>query len=203
MSAAAPPATTGPLPPSPGHPRPRRRGVRWVSVGVAVVLAVLVAVLATSGPASQQQAASPLVGRPAPALAGPDQTGAAVSLASYRGRWVLVNFAASWCQPCQQETPQLLTFAADAARSQGGASGGPAIVTVSYDHADLGALRRFLDSRHAAWPVVDDEQASVRWGVGGLPESYLVDPEGTVVAKVTGGVVARDLEKLIGEFPAS
>ncbi|HET9690983.1 MAG TPA: TlpA disulfide reductase family protein, partial [Acidimicrobiales bacterium] len=137
----------------------------------------------------------------APALAGPDQAGTTVSLSSYAGRWVLVNFAASWCVPCQQETPQLLTFAADAARTGGSAP--PAIVTVSYDHADLANLRRFLAARHAPWPVVDDPQASVRWGVGGLPESYLVDPEGRVVAKVTGGVVARDLEKLTGEFPAS
>ncbi|HET9690292.1 MAG TPA: hypothetical protein VFP61_04025, partial [Acidimicrobiales bacterium] len=60
---------------TPGAPRPRRRVVLWVSLAVAVLLAALLAVLATSGPAAQQQAASPLVGKAAPALAGPDQAG--------------------------------------------------------------------------------------------------------------------------------
>ena len=180
---------------------PRRRVVLWVALAVAVALAAFVVVLATSTPSSQQPTGSPLIGQPAPAVAGTDQTGRTVTLAGMRGHWVLVNFAASWCVPCQQETPQLLTLAADATRD-GGASV-PSVLTVSYDHADLVPLRQFLASRHADWPVVDDPQASVAWGVGGLPESYLVDPEGRIVAKVTGGVVARDLEKLTGQFPAS
>lgn len=177
---------------------PRRRVVLWVSLGVASLLAAFVAVLATSGPANQVTGGSPLLGRPAPPVNGPDGSGATVSLASYRGRWVLVNFAASWCTPCRQETPQMLTFAA---RHTGPTA--PAVMTVEYQPSDLTSLRSFLASRHAAWPVVDDPTAFVSYGSGGLPESYLVDPAGTVVVKVTGGVVADKLDAVLASYPVA
>lgn len=186
MTTVATPTPAGPV------ERPRRHLVLWISLAVAALLAAFVAVLASSGPASQTQASSPLIGHAAPPVSGPDGSGQIVTLASMKGRWVLVNFAASWCVPCQQETPQLLAFAA---RHTG--PDAPTIITVEYQESDLAGLRRFLASRHATWPVVDDTGAFVRYGGYGLPESYLVDPEGTVVAKVTGGVVADDIDKVI------
>lgn len=190
-------AATGPEP-SPGPPR--RRVVLWVSAAVAVVLAVLVAVLATSGPASQVNAKSPLIGKPAPTIGGPNllaYPGAppAVNVAGPPGHWLLVNFAASWCVPCQQEMPQLLTFAAH--HAQGGDA---QIVTVAYQEGDERALAAYFKSRHAAWPVIDDNEAKVSYGITGIPESYLIDPQGTVVAKVVNGVVADQLDALIAPF---
>lgn len=177
--------------PVPG--RRRSRLVLWVSVGIAGVVAVLVAVLATSGPASEVVAQSPLVGKPAPAIAGPSITGGPhVDLASWRGRWVLVNFSASWCVPCRDEMPQLQAFAQAHARA-----GNALVLTVVYDQSDVAGLRSLLRGSHATWPSVDDGQADVTYGVGGLPESYLVDPRGTVVAKYVGGVVAAQLDSQI------
>jgi cytochrome c biogenesis protein CcmG/thiol:disulfide interchange protein DsbE len=171
----------------------RPRLVLWISLSVAVVLAVLVTVLATSGPSSQQPVNSPLIGKPAPAIQGPSLTGGpAVQLSSLEGKWVLVNFAASWCIPCRQETPQLLAFAQDH-----GQSGNATIVTVAYDQGDVPSLAAFLRSTHSTWPAVNDGQAVVDYGVGGLPESYLVDPAGTVVAKYDGAVVASQLNAFI------
>jgi cytochrome c biogenesis protein CcmG/thiol:disulfide interchange protein DsbE len=167
--------------------------VLWVSVGIAAVVAVLVAVLATSGPASQVVAQSPLVGKPAPPIAGSSLTGGgAVNLAALRGKWVLVNFSASWCVPCRDEMPQLLTFAQDHART-----GNAVILTVAYDQTDLSGLRSLLLGSRAHWPSVDDGRADVTYGVGGLPESYLVDPSGTIVVKYVGGVVASQLDREI------
>ena len=60
-------------------------------------------------------------------------------------------------------------------------------------------LAAFLRGSHATWPAVDDGQAVVDYGVGGIPESYLVDPSGTVVAKYAGGVVASQLNTFIAE----
>jgi cytochrome c biogenesis protein CcmG, thiol:disulfide interchange protein DsbE len=179
---------------TPARRAPRRSHlVLWASLGVAVALAVLLAVLATSGPASQVNASSPLIGKPAPAINGPNLLGGpAVNLYSYAGKWVLVNFAASWCVPCQQEMPQLSAF-----ENQHRASKDAAIVMVAYDPADLSNLVSFLRSKLATWPAVDDGQAVVAYGVGGLPESYLVDPEGTVVAKYDGEVVAAQLDAAI------
>ena len=196
VTTTPPGATTGPQPSGP----PRRRVVLWVSLAVAVVLTVLVAVLATSGPASQVNAKSPLIGKPAPAIGGPNLLAYAgapstVNLAGPPGHWVLVNFAASWCVPCQQEMPQLLTFA-----TRHASAGDAQIVTVAYQQGDERALASYFKSRHVTWPVVDDNGAKVSYGVTGIPESYLIDPQGTVVAKLVNGVVADQLDALMAPF---
>jgi cytochrome c biogenesis protein CcmG/thiol:disulfide interchange protein DsbE len=158
-------------------------------------VAALVAVLATSGPAGQASAGSPLIGRKAPPIQGRSVAGGGtVQLSALAGKWVLVNFAASWCVPCRQEMPQLMSFASGHARS-----GDATILTVGYDEGDLGGLASWLRSAHADWPAVNDGQAVVDYGVSGLPESYLVDPAGTVVAKYVGGVVAAQLNEFIAK----
>jgi cytochrome c biogenesis protein CcmG/thiol:disulfide interchange protein DsbE len=167
--------------------------VLWISLAMAVALAVLITVLATSGSAGQQNADSPLIGKAAPAIQGPSIVGGPpVQLSSYAGKWVLVNFAASWCIPCRQETPQLLTFAQDHHQNADAT-----ILMVAYDQGDVSDLAAFLRGSHSTWPAVNDGQAVVDYGVGGIPESYLVDPSGTVVAKYDGGVVASQLNAFI------
>lgn len=171
----------------------KRRPILWASLAGAVALAVLVAVLASSGPASQVSAASPLIGRPAPLIQGKAIAGSGeVSLAQLTGKWVLVNFAASWCVPCQQEMPQLLVFS-----DRHSAAHDAVILTVAYDEQNVSSLASFLRSWHASWPAVDDGAAVVDYGVGGLPESFLLDPAGTVVAKYVGQVNAAQLDSVI------
>jgi cytochrome c biogenesis protein CcmG/thiol:disulfide interchange protein DsbE len=166
--------------------------VLWAAGTVGVVIAVLVAVLASSSPASQVAAHSPLVGRRAPAISGSSIVGPGrVTLAGLDGKWVLVNFAASWCVPCREEMPQLLAFE----REHGG--GDATVMTVVYDESDRQNLASYLKAQGATWPVVDDGAAVVDYGVGGLPESYLVDPAGTVIAKYVGGVNAAQLDAVI------
>jgi cytochrome c biogenesis protein CcmG/thiol:disulfide interchange protein DsbE len=173
--------------------RPRTRLVLWISLATAVVVAVLVAVLATSGQAGQTSAKSPLIGRKAPGIDGRSLNGGPpVTLSTLAGKWVLVNFAASWCVPCRGEMSQLLDFAGDHARTDHAT-----ILTVAYDEGDVSNLESWLRTSHADWPAVDDGQAVVDYGVSGIPESYLVDPEGTVVAKYVGGVVAAQLNSFI------
>lgn len=173
--------------------RRRSRLVLYVSVAAAVVVAVLVVALASSKPVSQSLGASPLLGKPAPPVSGPGLTGSGhYSLAQFRGKWVLINFSASWCVPCRQETPQLLRFESEHAQK-----GDAGILAVSFDPSDEANLAAFLRSSHATWPAVNDPQAEVAYGVSGIPESYLVDPAGTVVAKFLGGVTASQVDKLI------
>jgi thiol-disulfide isomerase/thioredoxin len=196
-------------PPSEATGRRRRtRLVLWISLATAAAIAALVAVLATSGPAGQASAGSPLIGRKAPPIEGQSVSGSVtgsvsgssgsisagktVQLSSYGGKWVLVNFAASWCVPCRQEMPQLVSFAGAHART-----GDATVLMVEYDEGDLGGLTSWLHAAHATWPAVDDGQAVVDYGVSGIPESYLVDPQGTVVAKYVGGVVAAKLDDFI------
>jgi cytochrome c biogenesis protein CcmG/thiol:disulfide interchange protein DsbE len=197
------PPVAGALPPSEG-PRPHRRVVLWACVAIAVVLAVLIAVLATSGKEGQLDAHSPLLGQPAPAISGPNlmapPTAAGQPTAGLQGapgHWVLVNFSASWCVPCQQEMPQLLTWAA---RHR---SGNAQIVSIVYQEGDESALTAYFRSRRVTWPLIDDNGAKVSYGVTGIPESYLVDPQGTVVAKIPGGVNADYLDSLIAPYPTA
>src|SRR5438270_3022240 len=89
---------------------PRRHTARWAAVSLGVVLLLFVAVLATRKSAADKQAESPLLGKPAPALTGTGLDGHDVSLVSDQGKWVVVNFLASWCVPCRQEHPELVKF---------------------------------------------------------------------------------------------
>jgi cytochrome c biogenesis protein CcmG/thiol:disulfide interchange protein DsbE len=165
--------------------------VLWSALAVAALIAVLIAVLASSS-TSSQSAKSPLIGKPAPAISGKALGGTnQVSLSQFGGHWVLVNFAASWCVPCQEETPQLQQFVA----------GGRGVVfQVAYDPSDLSSLAGYLKSVKASWSAVEDTQAVSDYGVGDIPESYLVDPQGTVIAKYFGEVKASAINSLIEKY---
>ena len=107
--------------PTSARRRPRHT-TRWVAGGVLFVLCVVGVVLATRTPQEATQVKSPLLGHMAPNLTGTDlSTGKPVSLRSLRGHYVFVNFFASWCIPCQQETPDLITFNYDQSHTKGGA----------------------------------------------------------------------------------
>jgi cytochrome c biogenesis protein CcmG/thiol:disulfide interchange protein DsbE len=170
--------------------------VLWISVGVFCVLAVLIAVLATSKSASEEQASSPLIGKQAPPITGQSLLGGGrFSLAAQPGKWVLVNFSASWCVPCREEIPQLQAFESDHA-----SSGNAAVVMIAADETDLSNLAAMLRADKATWSAVNDPHAQVDYGLGGLPESYLISPQGTVVAKFDGGVVAAQLNTEINKL---
>jgi hypothetical protein len=76
------------------------------------------------------------------------------------------------------------------------------VLGVAYDQNDIGSLRAFLESSEATWPVLDDSQADVDYGVIGIPASYLVDPEGTVVAYYIGGITAVEVNSFIAKAAA-
>lgn len=176
-----------------GVPR-RRRRLAWVATVVAAAAAAaLVAAFAAAPQSADTQLRSPLVGRPAPAVSGPVINGSgSMDLAALGGKWVLVNFFASWCPPCQAETPQLQAFEREHATA-----GDAAVLGVEYDAGDAGNARSYLATQHATWPVVDDAAADVLWGVHGIPESYLVSPSRLVVAKYAGGVTAAKVDSQI------
>ncbi|MEX2292400.1 MAG: TlpA disulfide reductase family protein [Acidimicrobiales bacterium] len=168
-----------------------------VAVGVVAVLAVLlIAVLATRDPRVDQVTKSPLIGKLAPAVVGQTLEDESFDLASLRGRWVVVNFFATWCTPCLAEHPELDAFEVSHA-----AAGDAAVVSILFDDEPERARAVFAE-RGGTWPVVidDDGALSVSYGVARVPESFLVAPDGTVVQRLVGGVTAAGLDDLLRAY---
>ncbi len=177
----------------------RTRRALWIAVAVAVPVALLVVVLAVQPPAGTRQVKSPLVGKPAPAAASTTIDGAKASLDDLRGTWVVVNFFATWCVPCRLEHPDLIRFA-----EQHTTIGDAAVLGVVFGD-NTQAVREFRDEEGGDWPMLTDENGriAIDFGVAGVPESFLVDPDGVVVAKIVGGIRAPDLDRLLADARAA
>lgn len=132
---------------------------------------------------------SALIGKKAPSLALPPLEGsntAALTTAAIAGKLTLVNVFASWCVPCRQEHPILKELAND---------GRLTIVGINYKDRNDNALRFLgeLGNPYKAIGVDPNGKAAIDWGVYGIPESYLVAPDGTILYKRVGPFDARSL----------
>lgn len=164
------------------------------AVSLAMLLAGLVFVLFTAEPSTNKLADSPLLGEFAPALAGDDY-----DIVDHAGEWVLVNYFATWCAPCVAEHDDLLAFANTHA-----VAGDASVVSVVFNDKPEN-VQAFFEENGGDWPVVIDGDGRIAtdWGVTGVPESYLVAPNGVVRAKIVGGVDVAKLEALLAEAKGS
>jgi cytochrome c biogenesis protein CcmG/thiol:disulfide interchange protein DsbE len=177
----------------------RSRPALWISVALAVVLALLIGVLATRDNAQTRLVKSPLVGKGVPAVVGKTVDGSSsYDIDDHQGEWVLVNFFATWCVPCQQEHDDLVRF------SRAHAEAGDASVVSVVFGDKVGEVQKFFAQRGGDWPVVrdDDGALATAFGVARVPESYLVAPNGTVYGKVTGGVTFTFLQQQLATAEA-
>lgn len=163
---------------------------------IAVLVALMVAVLATRDPSTERATQSPLLGRLAPATAGTTLDGEQVSIDDHRGQWVVVNFFASWCTPCLEEHPQLNAF--DLAHE---ADGDAVLIGVTFDDRADDA-RAFFEQHGGDWPVIDDPENSigVAYGVAQVPETFVIAPDGTVVQRFAGAITRAALDDLIAVY---
>lgn len=186
-------------PPSVDHPPPiGSHTARWVAIGVLVVAAGLIAVLATRPPAAVDEVQNPVVGRLAPLITGATLNGARYTLPRRPGRFMVVSFFASWCTQCQSEGPELVKFAFDH-QSRGDA--GLLSVVFSDSVSDARASQSQLG---ATWPTMADNGGAIvlAYGVRELPSTFVIAPDGRVAAYIIAPVTAADLDQVIARARA-
>jgi cytochrome c biogenesis protein CcmG/thiol:disulfide interchange protein DsbE len=141
---------------------------------------------------------SALIGRPAPQTSLPPLEGLLANGAQvpgldpavFKGRVSVVNVWASWCVPCHDEAPLLTELGKDK-RLQ--------IVGINYKDAPDNA-RRFLGRYGNPFGVVGVDgngRASIEWGVYGVPETFVVGREGTIVYKMVGPVTSANFDRVL------
>lgn len=151
---------------------------------VVVPLSAFALLLASSLGRDPRALPSELVGDPAPAFVLPNlEGGGMVDLDDLRGQVVVVNFWASWCLECRDEHPAL-DAAWDRYRERG-----VVFVGVLFEDTVQEGLA-FADEFQTDWPLVDDpgSATAIGYGVFGVPETFVIAPDGTVVAKRVGPV---------------
>lgn len=154
---------------------------------MAAIVGLLVFGLVSKG-SSGVTIGDPVPDGPLPRLEG----GGTESLADYRGRWVLVNFWASWCIPCREEAPALERFQQR--------HGGPKFTVLGIDSRDLSSDgREFVREYGLSYPQLrdGDGDAAGEYGTTGVPENFLVDPAGKVRLLVRGPITEEYLREQV------
>ena len=168
-----------------------RRGRLLLAVLVPAIAFVLL--LATGLGEDPRALPSELVRRPAPTFVLPRLGGGrGVDLRQLRGQVVVVNFWASWCVACREEHPNLLA-AWDRYRERG-------VVLIGIDFEDTReAALAYTNEMGGDWPLVIDpgSRTAIAYGVFGVPETFVIAPDGTITAKKVGAVTYEWLTREI------
>lgn len=134
---------------------------------------------------------------PAPALAGDTLQGRAAALADLRGEVVVVNFWATWCDPCRDEQPELVQLSADYRER------GVRFLGVN-ERDDIAKARAWVKEFDVPYPSIVDEPGSWAddFAFFGLPDTYVIDRAGIIRWAVYGQTDAEELKRLIDDVLA-
>ena len=167
------------------------KAVRWAAIGVVILSVALALIFANRFGEDPNLVPSPLLGQAAPSLTLPLLDGSGTfDSAALDGKVVVVNFFASWCIPCREEQPDL------SAPANAFADREVVIVEIAYqDEADtaLAFLDEFGRSEAAVYLADPGGRAAIAYGVFGIPETFFVAADGTVVGKAIGATDAFTL----------
>lgn len=179
--------------------------LRLSVLSIAAIL-VLSACKPAEPPAPPAPPAAPMTPAP-PAAPAPDATaakperpslkletfdGKAYDLAEHRGRWVVVNFWATWCTPCLKEIPDLDAF--DKARAD------VDVIGLAYEEIERADMEAFLKEHPMSYPmaIIDTFNPPADFDTPrGLPMTYLIAPDGKVAKQFLGPTTSEELTKMI------
>lgn len=121
-----------------------------------------------------------------------DTAGKVHKLSQYKGKWVLVNFWATWCPPCLEEIPDLVDLHENKKNNL-------VVLGVALDYQDGGLVKDFADSMMVSYPIIlgNRKMAAQIGPVDGLPTTYLYNPQGKLVAHQLGAITRADVEDFI------
>jgi cytochrome c biogenesis protein CcmG/thiol:disulfide interchange protein DsbE len=173
-------------------PRRKLRPIMLLPLAVFVALALVFLARLESNTAPDV-VPSVLVGKPAPDFALPALDGLAapgLSRTDLLGKVTLVNIFASWCVPCRQEHPVLERLAAD---------GRVRLVAINYKDKPANALAFLTEmgNPYAAVGVDQSGRTFIDWGAYGVPESFLVGPDGVIRTKFIGPLTDETVKTVL------
>lgn len=122
-----------------------------------------------------------------------DTTGKTHSLSGYKGKWVLVNYWATWCPPCLEEIPDLIALHENKKNKL-------VVIGVALDYRNAKQVTDFAEGLLVTYPIVlGNPQVVNQIGpMRGLPTTYLYNPEGKMVAQQVGAITREAVESYIG-----
>ena len=156
---------------------------------MAAALVLLIGLLGMAG-------RPPLVGSPAPEIALKDLQGQEVKLSDLHGKIVLLNFWATWCKPCKEEMPAMQA-SYDKLRDQG------FVVLAVNELEDVEKVAEHIETHgHTFLVVMDhDNRVANRYGVVGLPASFLIDRQGIVREHIFGNLLTEErIAELVSQY---
>jgi peroxiredoxin len=155
---------------------------------IATLLIMMAAfVAAADEPSVRAALKAPDQRKPAPEFVLHDRAGKSVSLAKYRGKVLLLDFWATWCTGCKKEMPWFSDFQ----RKYRGK--GLVVIGVSMDDDGWKVVKPFLASHAVPYRILlGDEVTGHEYGIGSLPDTFLIDRQGRIAAGYTNGLVDRN-----------
>lgn len=117
-------------------------------------------------------------------------------LSDYRGKWVLVNYWATWCPPCLEEMPELELFHANHKDKDA------VVLGLNMEDIPGEKLKKFVDQQFVSYPILLlNRNSQVPFGrVAALPTSFLISPRGEIIARQVGTVTAESIERFMASY---